>query len=301
MLGHHVRATTRVERAGSWVSVLQPISESEEESIDRFQRVVGTRLDASPLALMLDIDGTLAPIAPTPERAMVPRATREVLRRLAVLPEVIVALITGRSAEDALRMADLPGLWIIGSHGLELRTPAGELSASPEAHRYRPAVAAAAEKLGPAAAAVAGAIIEDKTWSLCLHYRLVNPGDVPELKRHAHLAADETGLRVMEGKMMVELRPPVNIDKGTAAVALSDRLGVGPDASLLCAGDDRTDEDAFRALRRRYPRVVTVRVLSDGDRGDGTTDAELTLRSTEQLRRVLELLAARREASALRA
>jgi trehalose 6-phosphate phosphatase len=105
----------------------------------------------------------------------------------------------------------------------------------------------------------------------------------------------------MEGKMMVELRPPVNIDKGTAAVALSDRLGVGAEASLLYAGDDRTDEDAFRALRRRNPRVVTVRVLSDGDGGDGKTDSEITLRSTEQLRRVLELLAARREASSLRA
>ena len=271
------------------------IQQPTEGSIDRFQSIVGTRLDGSPLGVMLDIDGTLAPIAPKPDQAIIPEATREVLRRLVAIPGVVVALITGRSAKDAVRMVDVPGAWIIGNHGLELRTPGGELTASSEARGYRAAVSAAAVKLGPAVAAAPGAFIEDKTLSLSLHYRQANPDEVPALRQRAQQIADETGLRLMEGKMLVELRPPVHIDKGTAAVALADRIGVHSDASLLYAGDDRTDEDAFRALRERHPRVVTVRILSDGDRADAKTRAELILGSTEQLRGVLEMLAARRE------
>src|SRR3954470_3555889 len=78
-------------------------------SLRRLVQSIGTRLDGTPLVVLLDIDGTLAPIAPRPEDAVVPGPTREIVARLATLPGVVVTFVTGRSAEDALRMIDVPG------------------------------------------------------------------------------------------------------------------------------------------------------------------------------------------------
>jgi alpha,alpha-trehalase len=144
--------------------------------------------------------------------------------------------------------------------------------------------------------AVPGAIVEDKRWTLSLHYRLVEAGAVPGLVAHAREVADATGLRVTEGKKIVELRPPITVDKGTAAVAFAERDGaLRDDASALYAGDDRTDEDAFRQLRERSSRAVTVRILGTDDRSEERTHAEFALASPDELRQVLEWLAARRE------
>jgi trehalose-phosphatase len=88
------------------------------------------------------------------------------------------------------------------------------------------------------------------------------------------------GLRLVDGKMVFELRPNVRVDKGSAVLALADRLdGLVGDASLLFAGDDTTDEDAFRALRARSRRPVTIRV---GD--SGTTAAEFVATDTDAMR-----------------
>lgn len=260
--------------------------------IDRFAAAIGTRLDGAPLVVMLDIDGTLAPIALTPTGARIPGATRETLRRLVALPDVSVAFVSGRSAADTLRMVPVDDAWIIGNHGLELRTPEGDVTASPEARKYEAAVADAARTLASVQSTIPGTILEDKRWSLSLHYRLVDQGVVPIVMERAREAADATGLRITEGKKVVELRPPVRVDKGTAAVALAERLhAVDEPASLLYAGDDRTDEDAFRALRTRHPRAVTVRIMAADE---GPTNAEFILASPDELRQVLEWLVARR-------
>src|SRR5438034_10031329 len=113
------------------------------QSFDHFVRAVGTRLDGSPLAVMLDIDGTLAYIAPRPEDATVPAATRDTLRQLIELPGTIVALVSGRSAEDAWRVAGLAGAWVVGNHGLELRDPEGRVTMPRDVLPYEPAIAEA--------------------------------------------------------------------------------------------------------------------------------------------------------------
>lgn len=261
---------------------------------EHFTAAVGSRLDGSPLAVMLDIDGTLAPIAPRPDDADVPEGMRAVLRRLVALPTVSVALVTGRSVEDAQRMA-VEGVWIIGNHGLELRTPDGELSASKEAATYHSAIQSAARDLAPLERQTPGAILENKRWGLSLHYRLVTPNAVPALIDRAREVANALGLRVFEGKKLVELRPPVRIDKGTAALAFAERVGaLRKGASVFYAGDDQTDEDAFRALRAgaRDPRAVTARVRDDEE--DGATEAEFVLASPDELQRALHWLVARR-------
>lgn len=256
---------------------------------------VGTRLDGSPLVVLLDIDGTLAPIAPRPELAAVPANTKDVLTRLARLSDVEIVFITGRSASDARHMLDIPGAWIIGNHGFELTAPDGETIASPDVQQFEPRVRDAERALEGMARATPGILLENKRWSLSVHFRLANPDSVPGVIERATDVARQMGMRVTDGKMIVELRPPVNIDKGTAAVALAERLKATSDAaSLFNAGDDRTDEDAFRALRALNPRAVTVRVKGAGDDVAVPTDAEFVLATTEDLRAVLGWLAARR-------
>jgi trehalose-6-phosphatase len=81
------------------------------------------RLAGRPLVVMLDIDGTIAPIAPHPALARVPDETRWLIASLVTRPQVSVALVSGRAAHDARRLVGVANLWTIGNHGAELMNP----------------------------------------------------------------------------------------------------------------------------------------------------------------------------------
>jgi trehalose-phosphatase len=216
---------------------------------------------------MLDIDGTLAPLAPRPELAVVPAATQRVIEALVATPGVTVCLVSGRAARDAWRMVGVPGVWVVGNHGAEVMRPDGGVELDPAVLPFAGAMARVAAALAPVVAGVPGALLENKAWTLSVHYRLVEDVSVPGLVQAVGNIALAHGLTVRDGKRVIEVRAPVAVDKGTAVVALARRLGaVAPGASLLFAGDDVTDEDAFRALRREVPAAVTIRVGGDGAR-----------------------------------
>ena len=258
--------------------------------------VAGARLDGDPLVILLDIDGTLAPIAPRPEDARIPGDTAGVLRRLIDAPHTVVALVTGRAADDARRMSP-DGTWIIGNHGLEILAPDGALTAAAEGIAYEGAVAAALRQLAPLAAEIPGVLIEDKRWGLGVHYRLARDGHRPRIEERVRQVGESVGLRVTEGKKIFELRPPVRVDKGTAVLEFLRRVDAdGTNASVFCAGDDRTDEDAFAALRARSARSMTVRVRSGEDAGEATA-AELVVGSPQELLVLLRWIADRRQRS----
>ncbi len=244
------------------------------------------RLCGRPLVLVLDVDGTLAPIAPRPEYAEVPAATQQLLRDLVALPWAHVMVISGRAADDARRLVGVDGIWIVGNHGFEVAEPNGPAVPSERVKPFAPAIAKAVERCAEVASSHAGVIVEDKRWTVSIHYRLAHPRVVPGLTAQVAAIAREHGLRVTHGKEVLELRPPVNIDKGTAAEDLASTLGgLRSGASLVCAGDDRTDEDAFRALRAAQPACVTVRVGGDAEQLD--TLAEFRVASTGELRDLL--------------
>lgn len=250
---------------------------------------IGTRLDGRPLAIMLDVDGTLAPIAPRPQDAAVPTETRAIVARLAAIPAVHVALVSGRAAADAYGMVDVAGVWVLGNHGMELRTPQGAVQTDPAVQRFEEDIASAARELASRTRALAGVIVENKRWSLSVHYRLADEPLTEEVVRLVRDVALTRGLRVTDGKKVVELRPPVSVDKGTATIMLAERLGALDHGAALFAGDDRTDEDAFRALRRRKSSVVTIRIGHDVQE----TDAEFGLESADEFRQLLGLIADR--------
>lgn len=250
------------------------------------------RLSASPLILMLDIDGTLAPLQPRPEDAFVPEPTRDAVRALAARPNVHVALVTGRAAADGRRLAGIAGAWVIGNHGIEAISPTGDAVVDENAAAYRYAIAGAVDELAAHVGAIPGVRVEDKTWTLSVHFRLAEPGVEPRLRQTMDEVAHKHGLRLIRGKKIFELRPPIHVHKGTAVLDLSRQLA-GPklNASLLYAGDDRTDEDAFRALRSTAPHAVTIRVGGTADDQTAATAAEFTVPDEEALRALLVWLA----------
>jgi trehalose 6-phosphate phosphatase len=251
---------------------------------------LGRRLAPSPLLVALDIDGTLAPIASTPAGAAVPELTKVTLRCLTRLEQVQVALVTGRSAPDGQRMVELPGTWIIGNHGMEWIEPGGAIRVNNAAREAAPRIAAAAAMLNAQLHDIRGAIIEDKRWTLSVHFRLASPSDRPTMEQALDDVARRLDLRVTHGKQVYELRPPVEITKGTALLELARVLGIRDGVgALFYAGDDRTDEDAFRALRGLANGAVTVHVGGEAA-GDLTTSAEFSVPDPAALRQLLDWL-----------
>ena len=179
-------------------------------------------------AILLDVDGVLAPIVARPEDARVPEETQAELVRLAGR-YALVACVSGRQSGDARRVVGVDGIVYVGTHGLEL---------APEAERWRGELRSVAER--------ADWPVEDKGLTVSFHYR--NAEDeaaaLAHLERVASLAAEQ-GLRARWGRKVLELLPPVEANKGTAVRRLLAERGL---ARALYAGDDTTDLDAFAAL-----------------------------------------------------
>jgi trehalose 6-phosphate phosphatase len=193
-------------------------------------------------ALLLDVDGVLAPIVARPEDAAVPRETRAELARL-VERYALVACVSGRSGADAERIVGVEGIVYAGSHGLEL---------DPEAERW-------VEPLRAFAASVDWPY-EDKRLTGSFHYR--NASDEHEARAFLEDVAERAraaGLVPRWGRKVLELRPPVDAHKGTAVRRLLAEWGL---RRALYAGDDTTDLDAFAALDG-LELAVRVAVASD--------------------------------------
>ena len=212
------------------------------------------------LVLLLDFDGTLAPIVDRPELAAMPETTRRALERLMARPGVEVAVVSGRGLADARERAAIPGIAYAGNHGMEIHGP-GIDRIHPEAAAARPVLERAARALEEAIASIPGAFVEDKTLTLSVHFRLAPRDRVDALHEIVRrVAAPLEGVHLTEGKQVIEVRPYVDWNKGKAALFLLDQMRPPPAAPILYFGDDRTDEDAFRALAGFSPSAEGVLV-----------------------------------------
>jgi len=253
------------------------------------------RLAGRPLLALLDVDGTLSPIADRPEHAIVPAAMRHTLTALVRQSDTHVALLSGRSARDAARLVGVSGVWVIGNHGIEIAAPNEPAVPRADVAEYVDRITEALVRCNAVADSAPGVVVEDKRWTLSLHYRLADRAIVPAISAHVASIAQALGLRLTVGKEVLELRPPVDVNKGTAALQLAESLSaLDLGASVLCIGDDRTDEDAFRALRERQPLAVTVFV---GGYGDAVgTAAEFHVEDPDEVRALLETIVEQRSA-----
>lgn len=209
------------------------------------------------ILILLDFDGTLSPIRETPAKANVPKETKELLRRLSESPFCELAVISGRPVNDLKEKLDLSQVIYSGNHGLELEGPKIKFKAQVPA-KYVSILRKIKEELQNKLSAIKGVLLEDKGFSLGLHYRLVDEKGIPAVKdifKQATIAyVAENNIKIVCGKMVLEVRPPVEWDKGRAALWLLARqqFKQGRDKVLsIYIGDDITDEDAFRVLENK--------------------------------------------------
>jgi trehalose 6-phosphate phosphatase len=189
-------------------------------------------------AILLDVDGALAPIVPRPEDARVPPETQAELRRLDG-SYALVACVSGRAGEDARRIVGVPELVYVGNHGLELE---------PESATW-------GRRLLQFLANVDWPELEDKGLTASLHYRNAHDEDAARAELEDVAArARKAGFVARFGRKVLEILPPTEANKGTAVRRLLAERRLD---RALYAGDDTTDLDAFRALE---PLELGVRV-----------------------------------------
>jgi trehalose 6-phosphate phosphatase len=199
--------------------------------------------------VVLDFDGSLAPIVARPELAAPAAGVREVLTELTGR-YAVVAVVTGRRAEEVAALLAVPGVRIEGLYGLEGAAPELLFAVLPEVER--------------AAAAVPEAWVENKGVSIAVHYRQAAD---PQRARLALLAgldpvAADAGMVLLEGKMVLEVVPADRPMKGGAVERIAGEAGL---EAVLYAGDDVADLDAFAALDRlRDGGLITVKVAVRG-------------------------------------
>ena len=239
-------------------------------------------------AVFLDYDGVLSPIVAHPDLAVLSAEGRATLDALAAT--TTVAIVSGRDADDVIGKVGLEGLYYAGSHGLDIRTPAGDPAGGDLARfdAFLPELESAEGELRATLADVPGSNVERKRFAIAVHYR-----QVPE-EHHAtvaeaveQIAPGHPTLRVAGGKMIFELRPDIQWDKGTALNWLIAELGVDvPEVLPVYIGDDVTDEDAFRELEQRGLGIVV-------GREERPTRAHYVLDDTDEVRRFLDELRTR--------
>jgi trehalose 6-phosphate phosphatase len=259
-------------------------------SEEAWEKLKGFARDPDTAAISTDIDGVIAPIVPTPDMSEVPEELRELLRRLSGRYRV-VAGISGRTAEDAFQLVRLEEIVYYGNHGFEVLR-GDKVEVISEAKPYRAAIEEleerAREELGPL-----GAFVEEKGITASVHYRNVSPEVGKRCQAFVKSEGERLGLRITVGRGVVEARPPVQADKGTAVRRLVEEYS--PKKALFI-GDDTTDLDAFReleALREEGLLDETLRIGVKSEEGppEIVSEADLVVDRVEGVAEVLQTLA----------
>ena len=199
--------------------------------------------------LLLDFDGVLSDIAPTPDEAIISETAKRALSACAKKFPVVV--ISGRSLADVKKKVSLENISYSGNHGLEWQA-FGEIpfSATPRPESIL-AATTFKEKLSTIFERFPGTFLEDKTLSMAIHYRKLDPFKVPsftrETLRAARLCAKSGNFLIEHNKKTIELRPNDTWDKGKISLFFLEKLG--SDKLPIYIGDSLTDEDAFLALK----------------------------------------------------
>lgn len=197
-------------------------------------------------AVLVDVDGTIAPIVPRPEDARLLEGMRETL--VALRGRVrLLGFVSGRGLADAQRIVGLAGVAYAGNHGMEIQRLGEDPGLAVGVEEHLSAIAAFAASWPAERLEAADLRMEPKGATLSVHARGARDPDAARLLL-AQVASEalDRGLVPTPGREVLEVRPPVAVDKGTAVRALLRDTGV---RVAMYIGDDRTDADAWRTLR----------------------------------------------------
>jgi trehalose 6-phosphate phosphatase len=246
---------------------------------------------------MFDIDGTLAPIVDHASDAHIPESTRQLLISVA-RSYGLVACVTGRRASEARAMVSIGSINYVGSHGVELlRAGWTEAVLDPEVADWIRRIHDFGHESDTADARKRRVRLEDKGPIVAFHWRGAPDEDAAKAAVDAIAQrAQAAGLRTHWGRKVLEVRPPVKIDKGAGIIRLLNE--VGPDIEVaLYVGDDTTDIDAFRALgslvdEGRLERALRVGVQSDEGPSEIQAEADFLVDGPQGVRELLTVLSA---------
>ena len=224
--------------------------------------------NAATSGLVLDFDGVLSPIIEDPAASRLPDGVAASLGRLARTLGLL-AVISGRPVEFLADRISIPGVYLLGSYGME-QIRDGVRRVDPGAKKWLGPVREASRALRDLLGASPGVVVEEKPVSVTVHWR--QAPDQAAAARDVHRAtariAGETGLRLASGKLAEELLPPIDVDKGSALVTL---LASKDLTTVAYAGDDVGDIPALRAVREAGGYALVV------DHGDETDPLLLKL------------------------
>jgi trehalose 6-phosphate phosphatase len=246
-------------------------------------------------AVLTDIDGTIAPIVQDPAEAAVPEQTRGLLRTLAER-YALVGCLSGRRALDARRIVGLDELAYSGNHGFELLLPGEEeVRPDPSLDGHEGDAPQFVTSLDRSELDRVGIRTEDKGAIVALHWRgAENEGAAESVAHEIASEAEWQGLVPHRGRKVLEIRPNVAVNKGIAVAAL---IPARPVKAALYGGDDRTDVDAFAALRTlredgHLSATACIAVASEESPPEVSGEADFTVDGPPGFVSVLEALAA---------
>jgi len=254
-------------------------------------RELAHRLAGKRLAVFLDYDGTLTPIVDRPEDAIISADMREVVRALAGRCQVCI--VSGRDLAVLQELMGLDDVIMAASHGFDIWTPQRGAVEHHAAKEFGELLSLVRTRLSEHVSTIDGTHIESKSASVAVHFRLVWESDRHRVREVVDALVGEhpNELKVMPGKMVYEIQPNVDWDKGKAVLHLLDVLGLeGDDVMPLYFGDDVTDEDAFAALAGRGIGIF-VGCADDPEVARRRTAASYVLASTQEVQQFLDTLA----------
>ncbi|GMH00131.1 hypothetical protein Nepgr_001970 [Nepenthes gracilis] len=227
-------------------------------ALEMFEKIMNES-KGKQIVMFLDYDGTLSPIVEDPDRAFMSDEMRAAVREVA--KHFPTAIVSGRCRDKVYNFVRLAELYYAGSHGMDIKGPKGRKYNKGNravlfqpASEFLPMIDEVCKILSQKIKTTPGARVENNKFCLSVHFRCVDE------KRWAQLAQqveevlnDYPKLRLTQGRKVLEIRPTVKWDKGKALEFLLESLGFANSDNILPVyiGDDRTDEDAFKVLRKR--------------------------------------------------
>jgi len=246
------------------------------------------RLSDKFILLFLDYDGTLTPIAETPNKAVISREAKDLLNKLSKKSHCSVAIISGRSLNDIKGLVGLKDIIYVGNHGLEIEGPKIKF----ESHvmpRLKAIIRHIYEDAVSKLSKIKGVLIEDKRLAISVHYRLVDKKDIQEFLSIFNEITDSyivrSKIKVDSGKKVYEIKPPGMWDKGEVVLWLLVRqqfLSGKNKIFPVYIGDDVTDENAFKVLKNKGLTIFVGEKAS--------SEAQYYLKTTEEVTEFLKLI-----------
>ena len=219
-----------------------------------WDKIVSRIKSASRVLLLFDYDGTLTTIVGRPELAILSEKSRQLLKALSHKRHFIVGVVSGRGLSDIQSKLGVNGIIYVGNHGFEIEGP-GLNYIHPVNDEIKSIMNTVSQMLNNSLGMIRGVIVEDKRFTVSIHYRLVKKKEIDSVKdilqRVVEAARLSDKVKITHGKKVYEIRPDVHWHKGMAVKLIIEKYGSKGKKDVFLpvyVGDDLTDEDAFKVI-----------------------------------------------------